>query len=124
MRRFSEAALRTAVRRQRENEAKRLHDVVPELESLTIAVEERRAEETQTEVAHLRRIVVDHAPAVFNLPCCDRHCDGEHDLTRRILRGLRDGKDRIEGHDRCEGHNKEGDCPLELRFIANATYHA
>jgi hypothetical protein len=124
MRRISEAAMRAAERRLRENEAKRLSELVPELESLSIRVDERLHGNDETEVAHVRHVMVDIAPAMFAVPCCDRHCTGEHDLTHRILKGLRQGAERIEGRDECHGTSKAGDCHLELSFVASATYAA
>jgi hypothetical protein len=122
MRRITEAAKKAAERRERENEARRLREMVPELERLTIAVEELRPGECDTEVRHVRRIVVRNAPAMFELPCCDRNCNGGHDLTRRILHGLQAHKSCIEGHDRCGGLSKDGECQLEMHFVAQAHY--
>ena len=124
MRRISEAAIRAAERRRREDEAKRLAEVVPELESLSIQVDERLHGNHEVEVAHVRHVVVEQAPALFALPCCDRHCTGEHDLTAPLLTALRNGEEQIEGKDACHGQNKEGECHLELRFVASATYAA
>jgi hypothetical protein len=111
MRRISEAAIRAAERRRREDDAK-------------IQVDERLNGNHEVEVAHVRHVVVEQAPALFALPCCDRHCSGEHDLTPRILEALRNGEEQIEGKDACHGQNKEGECHLELRFVASATYAA
>jgi hypothetical protein len=124
MRRISEAAKRAAERRERENAANRLHDLVPELEGLTINIDERRPGERESEVRHIRHIVISQAPALFDLPCCDRQCDGHHDLTRKILSALRAHKTQIEGHDRCVGQSRNGDCGLELHFVAEASYAA
>ena len=82
-RRVSEAALRAADRRRREDDAPRLHDAVPALDSLRLEIEERRGGGVLAGGTHIRRIMVEHAPALFDLPCGDRTCkDGGHDLTR------------------------------------------
>jgi hypothetical protein len=122
MRRISEAAKRAAERREKENAAKRLHDLVPELAEMTINIDERRFGHDESEVRHIRHIVVDNAPAIFDLPCCDRQCDGHHDITGKILRGLKAHKTHIEGSDRCLGHSRDGDCALELRYTVQASY--
>ena len=122
MRRISEAAKRATVRRERENDAQRLLEVVPELHSLTLEIDERRQGEPEPDVSHIRRIVVDHAPALFDLPCYDRHCDGGHDITGMVLRALKGKEERFEGSDRCDGNTRDGNCPLELRYVAVASY--
>ena len=62
--RRGEAAERFAERRRREEEAPRLATEIPALESLRLNVEERRAPGgSMSEAAHVRRIVVERAPA-------------------------------------------------------------
>src|SRR6266849_2479094 len=76
-RRNSVAAQRFAERRRREEDAPRLCDQVPNLVSLKLEIEERSG---VTGVKHIRRVVVDRAPALFLVPCGDSKCaDGEHD---------------------------------------------
>lgn len=125
MRRITPAVKRAAERRAREDAAKRLNEVVPHLDSLTFTIEEIDSNKqllTPVEVTHTRHIVVDRAPAVFDLPCYDRHCDGGHDVTKSVLRALKDRKTRFEGSHRCAGHSKHGDCRLELHYVAEARY--
>jgi hypothetical protein len=124
-RRNDEAAQRSAERRRRENEAPRLIAEVPELDTLRLEVEERRAGSVVAEASHIRRIVVATAPALFELTCGDPSCrDGGHDLTYPIMRNLRQGLTRFEGEDNCRGRLGMGDCSRELRFVAIATYKA
>src|SRR5690606_9802062 len=95
MRRITPAVKRAAERRAREDAAKRLNEVVPHLDSLTFTIEEIDSNKqllTPVEVTHTRHIVVDRAPAVFDLPCYDRYCDGGHDVTKSVLRALKDRK--------------------------------
>ena len=125
MRRITPAVKRAAERREREDAADRLNEVVPGLDSLTLTIEEidsKKEAIAPIEVTHTRRIVVDRAPAVFDLPCYDRHCDGGHDVTSSVIRALKNRKTRFEGRHRCTGHSKHGDCRLELHFVAEAHY--
>jgi hypothetical protein len=128
MRRITPAVKRAAERRERENAAKRLAEVVPKLDALTFTIEEIDSERAkklaQPEVMHTRYIVVSRAPAVFDLPCYDRHCDGGHDVTKSVLGALQNRKTRFTGRHRCAGHSKHGDCRLELRFTAEAHYQS
>jgi len=125
MRRITESAKRAIDRRQSENEAKRLHEVVPELASLKLWIKERYLNgSTDMDVSHIRHIMVDRAPAMFDLPCCDRHCTGHHDLTQAILDALNSGKTEFTGSDMCGGTIKEVNCRLELHFEAKASYAA
>src|SRR5450755_1717922 len=122
-RRNSEAAQRFAERRQREDEAPRLSAEVPRLESLKLEIEERRAGGAVAESAHIRRIVVDHAPALFLLPCGDSSCkDGGHDVTRVLMHALHAGAARTEGEDACNGQIGSATCSRVMRFVATATY--
>ena len=80
--RRGDAAERYAERRRREEEAPRLLTAIPTLESLRLEIEERRAGGSLSEAAHVRRIVVERAPALFVLPCHDAACKGGgHDVT-------------------------------------------
>jgi hypothetical protein len=68
-RRGRAAAERSSERRRREDEAPRLAAVIPELESLRLEVSEKRGDIGVAEASHIRRVVVDHAPALFLIPC-------------------------------------------------------
>jgi hypothetical protein len=124
MRRHSEAAQRAADRRAREDSARRLHDLVPDLAGLTIRFVERSTESPEAQLTHVRHVVVDRAPALFEVPCCDRNCNGKHDLTERLLKSLRKHEKHFEGSDRCIGTAKLGDCALELHFTVDADYQS
>ena len=121
--RNGEAAQRFAERRQREDAAGRLHERVPSLESLKIEVEERRAGGTLPDASHIRRVVVDSAPALFILPCGDHSCkDGGHDVTYAILRSLEQGQTVFEGEDVCIGALGSAQCSRVLHYKGIATY--
>src|SRR5436190_21362789 len=100
IRRHSEAAQRAAERRKREDDAPRLRATVPKLESLELEFRESRAGVQMADVTHKRRVVVERAPALFELPCQDSACrDGGHDITREVMRALQDGLERFHGED-------------------------
>ena len=122
-RRHSEAAQRFAERRQREDDAPRLSKEVPGLKTLCLEIQERSGGSLVAEPVHVRRIVVERAPALFVLPCGDTRCkDGGHDVTHAILRGLRAGQPRFDGEDTCVGSLGSGQCSRTLHFVAIATY--
>ena len=120
---LSEAAVRATERRRREDEAQRIKDRVPKLESLKLEISERRPEATSADVSHVKRVTVDHAPALFELSCCDRACkDGGHDITRQIMQELERGQTRFEGEDTCHGALGTATCGRVLHWIGIATY--
>ena len=122
-RKQSEAALRFAERRRREDEAPRLSAEVPKLKTLQLEIEERSGGSSVAEPKHMRKVVVDHAPALFLIPCGDSRCkDGGHDITHLILRALRAGETQFEGHDVCAGSQGSGQCSRVLHYVAKATY--
>lgn len=123
MRRNAEVMMRAELRRQRADDARRLREVVPELESLQFVIHETRQGQPGQEVTHKRYIVVDRAPALFDIPCSDRKCsEGGHDVTALVMRHLCGHDRQFEGRHVCGGYLKEGDCAYELRFVASAKY--
>ena len=123
MRRNPEAQRRAAERRRRENEAERLREVVPELRRFSLVIEESCVSGVTDSVTHIRRIVIERAPALFDIPCCDRYCtDGGHNITAHVMRALRAGRTRFEGSDLCAGTLKTGECSRELRYVGEAVY--
>ena len=119
-RRNSPQAQRFAERRRREDDAPRLRDQVPDLLSLRLDIEDRTDVGGNT---HTRRVVVDHAPALFLVPCGDPRCsDGEHDLTSTVMRALRTHETSFHGEDECRGAVGPSPCSRVLRFDAKAEY--
>jgi len=118
----SEAAVRFEERRQREQDAPRLHDQVPLLATLRLDVTESRGA-TNVDPKHTRIIVVDTAPALFVLTCGDHACrGGGHDLTSPVLRGLLTGASRFEMEDLCYGNLGPAECGRTMRVQVSATY--
>lgn len=119
----SEAAMRAAERRDREDAAERLLVQVPDLLTLDLAIEERRGDAAVVESRHVRRINVERAPAMFDLPCADRACaDGGHDITREVMTALRAGSRRFEGEHTCNGNVGNGTCGRVMRYVGTATW--
>jgi hypothetical protein len=122
-RRGRAAAERSAERRRREDEAPRLAAVVPDLVSLKLEMSEKRGDIGIAEASHIRRVVVEHAPALFIVPCGESSCrDGGHDITRAVLRGLEQKSTTYEGDDPCTGQTGTAPCARVLVFTAHATY--
>jgi hypothetical protein len=116
------AAQRFAERRKREDEAPRLHDQVPDLASLRLEIEEHCGV-TGTQPKHIRRFVVDRAPALFVVKCGDPRCvDGDHDLTTTVMRALRSRETSFQGSDSCTGAVGPSACARVLHFDAVAEY--
>ncbi len=119
----SEAALRQAERRQRADDAPRLALEIPRLESLRLEMIERREGTNIAEAHHIRRFVVDSAPALFLSPCGDPRCkEGGHDITSEVMSALRTGSTRFEGEDECRGSLGTGECTRVLHYTVVATY--
>jgi hypothetical protein len=94
------------------------------LESLTLEVQEHRSGSPISESKYLRRIVVEHAAAIIELPCLDNECEGGgYDVTSAVLAALANGQTHFEGHDICRGHTKAAECQREVRYVGTATYH-
>ena len=119
-RKTSPAAQRFADRRQREDDAPRLRDEVPDLVSLLLDVHE---EGGSAKPRYLRRIVVETAPALFFLPCGDPRClDGGHDVTGTVMRAIRSRARAFHGTDDCYGSVGSTTCGRVLHFDATAEY--
>jgi hypothetical protein len=125
LRKNSGAALRFAERRQREDDAPRLSAQVPDLAALRFEMEERYGAGS---MKHIRRVVVDRAPALFLVPCGDPRCtDSEHDLTAVVMLALRAHRTSFDGSDECGGAlGSAGNayCTRSLHFQATAEYRA
>ncbi len=96
---------------------------MPKLATLSIEVSERRDGSPMAELSHIRRVVVDHAAALFVLPCGDARCkDGGHDVTRAVMAALRAGETRFEGEDVCLGSVGTSRCSRVCHYLGAATY--
>jgi hypothetical protein len=115
--RRKELAQHVLERRRREDEAPRLRAEVPALARLSLAVEERTDGGPCAGTGHIRRFVVEHAAALFEVPCGANACDGGvHDLTAGVMRELRRGTTRFEGGADCDR------CKCFLSYVGSAEY--
>lgn len=120
--RNSEAAQRLAERRRREDEAPRLKAEVPELEKLDLELSDSKGV-ADPATTHVRRVVIDQAPALFEIPCADTSCkDGGHEITHSVMRALREHRTSFEGEDVCHGSVGSSHCGRVLRYVATAKY--
>jgi hypothetical protein len=111
----------SANRRRREDEAPKLCRQVPALASLRLELDEQCG---AGGIKHIRRFVIERAPALFLVPCGDPRCtDGEHDLTSTVMRALHARETVFRGSDDCPGSVGMGACPRVLRFAGRAEYH-
>ncbi len=123
LRKTSEAALRYQERRQREEQAPRLAAEVPGLLTLDLDLSETSTQVASGVARHVRRIQVEHAPALFLFPCGDPQCrDGGHDLTRELMRDLGRHATTFEGDDACRGAIGPALCSRVLHYAGTATY--
>jgi hypothetical protein len=121
-RQLGEAAQRAEERRARENQAPRLLVAVPRLRSLSIHIEDR-SDRSVARPRHVRRVVVENAPALFVIGCSDTNCkDGGHDVTEVVMRALLRGETSFQGDDRCYGALGPSACTRVLHFDASAEY--
>jgi hypothetical protein len=118
---MSDQALQAIDRRSREDSAPRLLDDVPGLVSLRLDITQGRTESGTAK--HARTIVVEHAPALFEIACIERTCrNGGHDLTFTVMSALRQKLQTFEGEDVCRGSVGTAECGSRLQFQATAVY--
>ena len=111
-------------RAQREDAAGKLARRVPALATLSIAIHETRPDGVVSDTHDTRRVVLEHAPALFEVPCSYPGCtDGGYEVTREILDGLDTRRREFRGEQRCRGRCGDIDCTRVLRFVCTATYH-
>ena len=114
---------RASERRRREDTAPRLRASVSRIASLRLEIEEYRRDGDTPQVHYTRHIVVERAPALFNVGCTDAEClDGGYDVTSRIMAALRVSSTDFVGEDRCHGRRYGETCGARLKYHAHATY--
>ena len=122
-RRKTDASARFDERMKREDEASRLLEQVPQLQTMRIELAEYTHDGHSPIVSHVRHIVVGRAPALFHILCGDRDCvDGGFDVTREILQKLRAGATSFEGKQDCNGTRHGDMCQRRLQYTVQATY--
>jgi hypothetical protein len=117
--------LRAIDRREREDRAPRLKHEVSTLSELYFEIEEVIAGSSTVASRHVRRIVVDTAPALFEIQCSEAKCnDGGHDLTASVMRALHAHLTEFRGEHACYGRlgTGSGSCDRVLHYVAHAKY--
>ncbi len=110
---------------QREDAAGKLSKRAPDLATLSLVIRETRPEGCVSNTQYTRRVVVEHAPALFEIPCSYPQCeDGGYDVTREILAALNAHQEKFEGTVSCRGRCATLDCARVLYYVATATYLA
>lgn len=114
---------RRVQRAQREGAAGKLLTQAPDLTSLSLSIRETRPDGCVGDTEYLRRVVLEHAPALFEVPCAYRECkDGGYDVTREILHALAGHLTRFEGEQPCRGRFGAHECTRVLHYAGTATY--
>jgi hypothetical protein len=105
-------------RMAREDAAGRLSELAPDLTDLHLEIDETQKGGSVGGRRYIRRIVIEQAPALFEVPCSDPHCEtGGYDLTREILAALASRRKVFEGQQSCAG-----ECGRAFHYVATATY--
>jgi hypothetical protein len=108
---------------QREDAAGKLAKRAPDLATLSLVIRETRPEGCVSNTQYTRRVVVEHAPALFEVPCSYPQCeDGGYDVTREVLAALAGHQEKFEGTVSCRGRCATLDCARVLHYVATATY--
>jgi hypothetical protein len=122
-RRNIEREERIVERDRREDAAGKLTQRIPDLTSLSLSIHEARSDGCTSDTQYIRRIVVEHAPALFEMRCSYAYCsNGGYDVTREVLNALASRAARFEGESACRGSCGEQYCSRVLRYIGTATY--
>ena len=117
------AAERFAERRRREDAAPRLKERAPDLVSLRLEVEESHDTTGTANAKHTRHVVVDRAPALFEIPCGDASCEGGgYDVTAAVMNALHAHETQFVADDHCRGTTGNAPCRRGLHITATATY--
>ena len=95
---------------------------MPRLLSLRITFEDVREQGRVAAPSYARPVVVATAPAHFEIRCMEPKCDGQHDLTSRMLQSLRQGLPRFVGQSNCNGMVGDVPCDRTLGYSCEATY--
>jgi hypothetical protein len=118
----AEAQERMEARRRRDEMSPRLQEEVPTLLTLRLEFEDFRRGGTSSQTRYTKHIIVARAAALFVVPCPDRECDGEHDISSEVMRELRSSVPEFKGEQVCRGYRRTDRCEHRLTFRVLATY--
>ena len=109
----------------RENEAPRLKDEVPHVQTLRFDLEEWSGGHPVAGTSRVRHIVVAQAAALFEIACGDSKCEeGTHDLTSQVIPKLQSREAEFNGESTCQGQIGDRPCERVLKYSARAEYKA
>jgi hypothetical protein len=111
-----------AEQRRREDAAPRLRDEIAGLLSLRLRFDDIRGAGRLVGASYARPIVVESAPAHFEIRCMEPRCTGMHDLTYAILRALRQSEVSFAGTSNCDGMVGDEPCDRVLGYTCEAAY--
>ena len=118
-----ERNIRRVERQEREDRAGKLLLRAPDLTSLSIVVHETRPDGCVSDSHYTRRVVLEQAPALFEVPCSDPACeDGGYEVTweSSTPSPLASGSSRASSH--AGGDAVRSTAAGSSRFVATATY--
>jgi hypothetical protein len=110
--------------RRREDEAPRLREVVSQLRTLRLRFQDVRDEGRHIALPYIKPVIVQTAPAHFEIHCMEPRCDGRHDLTRSVLNALRASQRQFSGTVHCHGMVGDLACDRVLAYSGEAAYLA
>lgn len=114
----------TAEHRRKEDAAPRLRDEVPRLQSLKITFADVRDAGRTLALPYARPVIVATAPAHFQIRCMEPTCDGQHDLTSKILQAVRQSSVKFAGQSSCQGMVGDVPCDRILSYECEAAYRS
>lgn len=110
---------------KREDEAARLSTEAPTLVQLRLELAESSNGRNVLDSTRTVHVVVARAAALFEVPCSETRCkDGGYDLTREIMRHVRQRRQSFVGQEYCNGYMGHHPCTRVLQFVAHAEFTA
>ncbi len=117
------AAARYNDRKEAEDSADRLKDIIPTLETLKFQIQHEAGGYGVAEPGYVRHVMVATAPALFLIPCGGSNCtNGGHDITLVVMRALHAASTKFDGTDICYGEAGTGSCERVLSYSATASF--
>jgi hypothetical protein len=108
---------------KREDNAPRLIDEVPGLQSLVLSLRDLRESHSIAGSERKQHVIVSRAAVLFEIACPEPKCEeGGHDLTLEVLQHLRNGDVEFSGNSDCRGMVGQAGCRRTLQYTAQAVY--
>lgn len=100
--------------RRRQDAAPWLRDEAPQVESMRLSFDEELEDRAPSGRGYARPVVVASSRAHFEVRCLEPRCDGTHDLTREIMRAIRERRVSDSIRSACEGVCNNVQCQRTL----------